>query len=654
MTFVTALALSIAALVALPILAHRLRRVRATELRFAAAHLVASAKPRARRRSRLEDRALFGVRALAIVALALLGASPFVRCSRLSMQRSSGASVALAIVIDDSMSMRASASGATRFDRASGAARELMASLREGDAVAIVQAGAPCRVALSATTDLSAAREVLSQLRVSDRATDIDGALELSRGLLAQLPQVDKRVVLLSDLADGAPHSGPVGEGSGLPLWAPLEDIRGRVDDCALLSADRAGDRVRVSGACSAGATAAGREVTVALGEQVLARGIAGGSAAFEVSLTLPTAAGSDLVARLSGSDAIAADDVAPVLESQGPSSIAVIADSSDESVATGGAPVLEQALAALRVELPVRPLPGLPDRDEDWAPFIAVVLDDPAGLTPELRRGLQRFFDRGGVALVALGPRSARAPLGATLEPVLARAVTWERSPVTGVDAASGKVGLDESAASLVDLSAPSRAALAADDRAQFESLLAWKDGAPLFARRSLGRGEAWISTLPFAVDASDLVLRPAFLALIDVFVARARERASSRRSDVGSVWRFQGASSVSATGPAGAIAEARDRGAPVVKPALIGAYRVTVDGATELHVAAPALVELDTRPRALAPSAKASATGDTHADVDASPGIAVALLALLTIELLLRVLGAQREPRAGAAAAG
>ncbi len=61
----------------------------------------------ARRRSRIEDPALLVVRASSVLALAVLGATPFVRCVRLSLARPGGASVALAIVIDDSMSMRA-------------------------------------------------------------------------------------------------------------------------------------------------------------------------------------------------------------------------------------------------------------------------------------------------------------------------------------------------------------------------------------------------------------------------------------------------------------------------------------------------------------------------------------------------------------------
>src|SRR5437868_5896627 len=114
-----------AVLVAVPWLAHRLRRRRAEERPFPAARLVPPAPPRARRRSQIEDRGLFALRAASVVALAVLGASPLVRCSRLSLHREGGASVALAIVIDDSMSMRAAApaGGGSRFDRAMRGAR---------------------------------------------------------------------------------------------------------------------------------------------------------------------------------------------------------------------------------------------------------------------------------------------------------------------------------------------------------------------------------------------------------------------------------------------------------------------------------------------------------------------------------------------------
>jgi von Willebrand factor type A domain/Aerotolerance regulator N-terminal len=651
-SFVTAFALAIGLLVAAPYLAHRLRRRRAEDRPFAAAHLVPPAPPKARRRAELEDKGLFATRALAVLALAALGASPLVRCQRLALQRSGGASVALAIVLDDSLSMRAKDGATTRFDKARAGARELLSSAREGDAVAIVLAGAPARVALAATTDLGAARAALDGLAEADRATDLDGALAMARALVGQLPQIDKRVVVLSDLADGRPDAPPVGENSPLPVWVALPELRVVAVDCALLTADRAGTRVRVKLACSHGATAAGREVTLVAGDKELARAAAPVAAPGEVTLTLPKDDPIDVVARLTGTDAIAADDEAFVVVEAGPGAIAVVADSADETAATGGAPIVEQALAALRLDIAVRPVPSLPDRAEDLTAFAGVVLDDPPGLTPEQRHALGAFVEQGGTVLVALGPRAAAAPLGASLEPILARAVTWGASPAIGMDPATAGPLLADSAQSLIDLAPKGRVTLASEDAKLLDVLATWKDGAPLFGRRTLGRGEAWLSTLPFAVDASDLTLRPGFLSVLDAWVAEARLRASPRRTDVGLPWVFGGARSgeFKVEGPSGPLAVTRDDGVPHVAPSRLGAYRITEGGKTELRVAAVVAREIDMQPRAAAPSSGGDGLGDRHASVDVSWAIALLLLGLVTAEIALRVRARARQAAAEA----
>ncbi|MEZ4313062.1 MAG: BatA and WFA domain-containing protein, partial [Polyangiaceae bacterium] len=213
MSFATLAGLLVALFVAAPVAAHLLRRRRSEEKPFPPAALVPPTPPAARRRSSLEDRVLFGVRALSVLALALLGATPFVKCSRLSLSRQTGASVALAIVIDDSLSMRAhvdGTTGPTRFDRAKRGADELLRGLTGGDAVAIVLAGAPARVALAASTDLASVNAALAAVEPSDRATDLDAAMRLATDLVKGLPQPDKRVVLLSDLADGDPAAPPL------------------------------------------------------------------------------------------------------------------------------------------------------------------------------------------------------------------------------------------------------------------------------------------------------------------------------------------------------------------------------------------------------------------------------------------------------------
>lgn len=641
MSFLTILALAVAALVAAPYFAHRLRRQRAEERPFAPARLVPPALPKARRRARLEDRHLFAIRAASVVALALLGASPLIRCSRLAMTRS-GTSVAVAIVLDDSMSMRAVKDGKSGFARAHDGAKEILASLHEGDAAALVLAGSPARVGLAATTDLGAARAALEGINETDRGTDLDGAIAIAKTLVADLPQIDRRIVVLSDLADGKSEAPPLGEGSSVPVWIAMPELRepSDVGDCGILAADRSSGRVRVRIACGYAAVAKGRQVVVKDGDKVLGSAPLPETTAGEATVMVTGDETRDLVAELTGKDAIASDDRAPVVVEAGPAALAVVNDRTEESVATGGAPVVEQALAALHVDMAVRPIPQAPDRREDTTAFAAILADDPPGFTPEQRHVLSSFVDRGGVLFLALGRRSAVAPLGANFEPFLGHGVKWEASPTPGAKPSDAAAFFGEAAGSLADLAPQGRVKLAEEDVSSYDPVLSWTDGGPLVARHARGRGEVWISTLPFSVDVSDFALRPGFLALLDAFVTEARERAAPRRSDVGFPWNFTGARQVEVVGPSGPLPVATEGGGQRVIPEVIGAYSVTLDGAKELRVAAPIAVETDLRPRIVPASATSSSLGGGEAVVDVSWMVALALLALVAVETVLRAM--------------
>jgi hypothetical protein len=391
--------------------------------------------------------------------------------------------------------------------------------------------------------------------------------------------------------------------------------------------------------ACSTQAAASGREVQIKDGDKVLAAAPLPQSALGEATLAVAGDDARELTAILTGADAVASDDRAIVVVESGPAAIAVVGDRSDDAVTTGGAPVVEQALASLHLDMAVRPIPQAPDRREDTVAFAAMIIDDPPGFTPEQRHALAAFVDRGGVLVLALGRRAAAAPLGATFEPFLTRGLTFGPTPVHGADPASTPV-LGESAASFGDLGAKGRATIAAEDASAFEPLLKWSDGAPLVLRRSRGRGEVWLTTLPFSVDASDLPLRPGFLALLDAIALDAKERSAPLRGDVGAPWAFAGAHQVEAEGPAGRVVSVRDDGALRIVPTVIGPYRLTVDGAKELRVAAPSAREIDLRPRAVIPGATSSSLGGGVSVVDVSWVIALALLGLVAAEILARAL--------------
>jgi hypothetical protein len=414
-----------------------------------------------------------------------------------------------------------------------------------------------------------------------------------------------------------------------------------------LLSADRVAARARVRFACSTPQAAAGREVQLRDGERVVATVALPQTQMGEATLSATGDETKELVAQLTGKDGIASDDRAPVVVESGPAALAVVGDRTEEAVATGGAPVVEQALAALHVDMAVRPIPQVPDRREDTAPFAAIIVDDPPGFTPEQRRALGSFVESGGVLLVALGRRAAAAPLGANFEPLLAQAVGWDSSGATGVDAASGATFFGEAAASFADLAPRGRAKLAEQDVSAYEPVLKWSDGAPLVGRRARGRGDVWMTTLPFSVDTSDFVLRPGFLAILDAFINEAKQRATPRRGDVGVPWVFAGARQVEAEGPSGASPATREDGTLRIVPVLAGAYRVSIDGSKELRVAAPLAREIDLRPRTVAQSATSSALGGGVAIVDVSWMVALGLLGLVAAELVVRAVASARASK-------
>ncbi len=660
MTFLVTAALAVALLVLVPVAAHLLRRGRAQEREFPPASLVPPAPPVARRRSRLEDRALLAIRGLLVAALAALGAGPLVRCSRLSLARDAGASVALAIVLDDSASMRlATPGGAARWERAVGGARELLRSSRDGDAVAIVLAGRPSRLALAATTDLPAARATLDALAVSDRATDLANAVKLARAALAELPHGDRRVLVLSDLAgDELPQGSP-------PVWVPLPELTRPTADCGVVRAERRGSRVTAEIACNEPAAATGRRVEV-VGADIPRRGsppttsaasarpsegavvgsapLAEQSGTQTVVVELPPLFG-ELDARLTGRDAAHHDDRAPIAEERGATSIAVLADPSSGSAATGGPPIVEQALHALESGATVKPLTLLPDDAPSYFGWSALVLDDPAGSGPEAREALVKWLERGGVALALLGPNAGRAELGANLEPFVAGSPRWSETAAPGIDPATA-TALGPEASGLASLAPRGRVPLSGALPGGARVLARWTDGDPFLFERELGRGLVMTAALPASPRESDFALRPAFLALLAHAIDEAARRHGPRVTTAGTPWVFQGEDGVRLTPPAGApvtVAPERDptHGAPrgVYTPAELGRYRVVRGQDTETRIVTLAAEELTQRPRDPGQLAVPIHTGGVTGRVDASREAALAVLLLFAAEAVGRL---------------
>jgi hypothetical protein len=666
-SFLTLAALAVGFLVVAPLVAHLLRRRPPEELPFAATELVPATTAVAQRRTAIEDRSLFAIRSLAVLALAILGATPFVKCSRLSLAREGGASVALAIVIDDSMSMRAALdpeggeNAISRFERARAAAGELLEGMHEGDAVAIVAAGRSPRVVLAATTNLDAARVVLDSLREADRGTDLEGAVQMAGELLADLQHIDKRVVVLSDLADGGPEAPPLGAPEGTKLWVPLPELRGARDDCAVVAADRRGAQVTVRLACSPGIEAKERRrLEIRAGEQVIVEApvrIEGGVQ--DVALGLGEGGplvGTTLFARLTGTDAIAADDEAPVVSVGGKLRAGVVSDATEIAVATGGPPPVEQAFGALELGVQVQPLSSMPDSPGELGDLALLIADDVPGFTPSQRRELEAWVTRGGVLLVTIGPNAAAAPLGQSFEPLVPALLRWTKAVPPGIDRAEDALFAD-AGAGLEDLAPKGRAELELASPTAMRILVRWNDGAPFLLERRVGRGLVMALTLPFDTRESDLALRPGFLELLTRLTETARTLGGVARTTAGTAWTLEGFDEVEVKWRAEGdrYVDLRTEAAPTGRttravPELAGLYLLRLDGNETTRVAAVDEREVDMRPRKSDDDHAADALGGAEASIDVSAHVAVVLLALMLFELLVRLIGGRRarEPAA------
>ncbi len=324
-------------------------------------------------------------------------------------------------------------------------------------------------------------------------------------------------------------------------------------------------------------------------------------------------------------------------------SGVLVAADVSNASAETGGPPVLEQALGALESNAALHPIAVLADDANEYRNSALLLLDDPGGITPEARGALGTFVERGGVAVAFLGPRVDQTPLGATLEPFVHGAVHWESKATGDVNTAS-LAWLGPEASSLSDLKLRGRAGLSTTDLLGGRVLATFSDGQPFLAKRELGRGALFTVALPTSVEHGNFPLRPAFLALLDYFLNEARTRRGAAQSLAGSEWTFPLGVSLSIDGPRGplAVREAARASGSAQKsatPTLAGRYALRIDDKPEERVVTVDPSEITTLPQKPPDSTAQARAAANAGSVDASPELGFVALALLALELGLRM---------------
>src|SRR5215204_5267087 len=221
MSFLNPLFLAGAALIAIPIVLHLLRRDVAPPLPFTAVTLLKKTTVERSRRHRLRDLLLLAARVCALLLLAASFARPYVA----GAASTGGMTV---VAIDRSFSM----ASPERIGRARALARETIDAIPRGDRVAVIAFDERAEV-LSAPGAVADARAALAELKPGLGATRYAAAFDKASELLAN--EEHGRLVLVSDFQ----RSGFDASGALLPeeIVLVLKDAGAAVSNLSVSNA---------------------------------------------------------------------------------------------------------------------------------------------------------------------------------------------------------------------------------------------------------------------------------------------------------------------------------------------------------------------------------------------------------------------------------
>ncbi|MBI4818458.1 MAG: BatA domain-containing protein [Deltaproteobacteria bacterium] len=560
-----------------PIIIHLIHRKKPRRVSFAAITFVLKSIEKVSRKLRLRKFLLLAARVLILALFSFAAARPYFGDLQGPALNAQGPE-AIGIVVDASLSMRATYEGRSAFKHAIDRARAVVDRMSPEDLATIVVATSPSRALLSApTSERSALVRKLSDLEPSLSTSDLGEAVtlavkELTRGRTPE-NRIKVRIVVLSDLAGHAFKSPAELSGAAIELIDVLEHVP------AAARVNHAVTEVSVAPARGRGAR------TVAAHARVRAFSASGGPAR-PVAITM-TGPDGDLVP--------STIDLVPGT-TQDKSFTYAFEDSGIVPIAI----VLEPDVLAeddvrhaiAHVQKQVRPLvvdgapSGVPKEDEIFyferallagaeviAPPAVVTADDLgrtdllaydvvilAGVqTISVEEGarLTSFVEKGGGLFISVAPGLDVAAYEAALSKVLPRHLRGEKRlgdivgsaptlglrvadplhPISAVFQGEAKEGLETTETSAYLLLEPS-----SDQRAR--TLLAYDDGQPALMATSFGAGRVLLLTTTVDREFSDLPIRPAFLPLVErsiAFLGNALAKPDTRRTLIGESRTFE-----------------------------------------------------------------------------------------------------------------
>jgi hypothetical protein len=514
--------------IGVPIWLHRVRRQSLRDVALPTIQLLQRALVQRRRTLSFRDRPLLYAR-IALLALCALALSrPYL--SRLASYASERP-IALALVLDDSMSMQRPATrGATLFEAAQGRAARVLSELAPDSEATVVLAGNTPRLALARSTDIAGMREQLAnQQRVGARGTALGDALALAARELAGSQLPSKEALVLTDCAAHA--SADLLASS--TLHVRVECIPPREGPPNAYVAD-----LKLSRAPEVNAPAT---LTVGLGgsaQQALevaidvdgkhqsqhTASLSEGAGVLEVPIPPALLRGARVIAaRIETKNALAEDDVRELL----------LMDRAQLSVLlVDGDPAPNQlddelrfAALALSVQDGTHPTPLITRIDadgldgEDLAPFDVIVLANVHAPGAEVAARLERFVARGGGLLIAAGEHvdafAYRGTLGNLLPAVVRSSAPADPPLALAKEPPLESLLVPERGRGL-ETAGTSKRLLLEPPVAPNASVLTYADGTPLLVAGPHENGSVALLTTTLDDDWSDLPLTPGFLPLL------------------------------------------------------------------------------------------------------------------------------------------
>jgi hypothetical protein len=230
MTFLAPGYVLLTVLFAVPIAIHLIGRSRAKVRRFAALDLLLRSDKRVARRTKIRQWLLLLLRALAIAAVPLILAKPFLEAASDDLPATAvGGAQSAVIVIDDSMSMSGERRGQPLLEAARSRARRILEALgSDSDAAIVLASRGGSAPVPQLTADRTKLEHALGDVRATYRATDVTGALKRAAQILENAAHKERRIYLLSDLAaHGFSGELPWAAGRG-PELVPIDLVDGK------------------------------------------------------------------------------------------------------------------------------------------------------------------------------------------------------------------------------------------------------------------------------------------------------------------------------------------------------------------------------------------------------------------------------------------